>query len=57
MAVADPVNPVVGFRGLRLTWAGRPESKVATASACFGESLTPAISVHSKKMRRLVRVA
>jgi hypothetical protein len=55
--VADPVNPLVGFRGMRLTWAGRPASKVATASACFGESLTPAISVHSKKMRRLVRVA
>ena len=49
---AAPANPPVGLSGMRFTCAARPASSAARRVACAGESFWPAMSVHSKKMRR-----
>ena len=48
LRVGWPSYPSVGFRGMRLTCAGRPwSSHGPTARACSGASFFPSISVHS----------
>ncbi len=56
---AWPPKPAVGFSGMRFTCApptpGNAPSSRPSASACVGESLTPAMQAYSNVIRRPLR--